>query len=146
MRAWLHTEESKRRTLQRSDIAAAISKSDMFDFLIDIVPREEVKGKRETMDARAGIDPRSGVAPEMMMMYGFPPQQQQAASALNPASYAHMANQRAGNQGVPSNMHPNMWFLQQQQQQQQQLQLQWQLAMQQQQQLQQQFQQPQHEG
>src|SRR5271155_1332180 len=40
MRAWIHAEESKRRTLQRSDIAQAIAKSDMFDFLIDIVPRE----------------------------------------------------------------------------------------------------------
>ncbi|KAI9591234.1 CCAAT binding transcription factor component, partial [Syncephalis fuscata] len=39
MRAWIHAEENKRRTLQRSDIATAISKSDMFDFLIDIVPR-----------------------------------------------------------------------------------------------------------
>ncbi len=41
MRAWIHTEENKRRTLQRSDIATAISKSDMYDFLIDIVPRED---------------------------------------------------------------------------------------------------------
>ncbi|ORY86857.1 CCAAT binding transcription factor component, partial [Protomyces lactucae-debilis] len=39
MRAWIHAEENKRRTLQRSDIANAISRSDMFDFLIDIVPR-----------------------------------------------------------------------------------------------------------
>ncbi|KAI8870691.1 histone-fold-containing protein, partial [Ramicandelaber brevisporus] len=38
-RAWLNAEECKRRTLQRSDISAAISKCDMFDFLIDIVPR-----------------------------------------------------------------------------------------------------------
>lgn len=37
----LHAEECKRRTLQRSDIANAIKKVDMFDFLIDIVPREE---------------------------------------------------------------------------------------------------------
>ena len=41
MRAWIHADENKRRTLQRSDIANAISRSDMFDFLIDIVPREE---------------------------------------------------------------------------------------------------------
>ncbi|ORX89144.1 histone-fold-containing protein [Basidiobolus meristosporus CBS 931.73] len=41
LRAWIHAEENKRRTLQRSDIAAAISKTDMFDFLIDIVPRED---------------------------------------------------------------------------------------------------------
>ncbi|KLU87622.1 transcriptional activator hap5 [Magnaporthiopsis poae ATCC 64411] len=36
MRAWIHAEENKRRTLQRSDIASALAKSDMFDFLIDI--------------------------------------------------------------------------------------------------------------
>ncbi|KAI8601035.1 putative nuclear transcription factor Y subunit C-2 [Dissophora ornata] len=40
-RAWLHAEENKRRTLQRSDVASAASRSDQFDFLIDIVPREE---------------------------------------------------------------------------------------------------------
>jgi len=44
MRAWIHAEENKRRTLQRSDIASALAKSDMFDFLIDIVPREEATG------------------------------------------------------------------------------------------------------
>jgi nuclear transcription factor Y, gamma len=43
MRAWIHAEENKRRTLQRSDIASALSKSDMFDFLIDIVPRDEAQ-------------------------------------------------------------------------------------------------------
>ncbi|KAI5693531.1 hypothetical protein M8J75_000875 [Diaphorina citri] len=43
IRAWIHTEDNKRRTLQRNDIAMAITKYDMFDFLIDIVPREEVK-------------------------------------------------------------------------------------------------------
>ncbi|KAK0718390.1 CCAAT-binding transcription factor subunit AAB-1-like protein [Lasiosphaeria miniovina] len=49
MRAWIHAEENKRRTLQRSDIASALAKSDMFDFLIDIVPREEAAShKRAT--------------------------------------------------------------------------------------------------
>ncbi|XP_013138320.1 PREDICTED: nuclear transcription factor Y subunit gamma-like isoform X1 [Papilio polytes] len=43
LRAWSHTEDNKRRTLQRNDIAMAISKSDQLDFLIDIVPRQEVK-------------------------------------------------------------------------------------------------------
>ena len=43
IRAWIHTEENKRRTLQRNDTALAISKFDQFDFLIDIVPREEIK-------------------------------------------------------------------------------------------------------
>jgi nuclear transcription factor Y gamma len=40
-RSWLYTEENRRRTLQRSDIATAIAQTDIFDFLIDIVPREK---------------------------------------------------------------------------------------------------------
>lgn len=40
MRAWAHAEENKRRTLQKSDIQAAIQTSDIFDFLIDIIPRD----------------------------------------------------------------------------------------------------------
>ncbi|CAF3991292.1 unnamed protein product [Rotaria magnacalcarata] len=43
LRSWIHTEESKRRTLQRNDVAMAITKYEQFDFLIDIVPREESK-------------------------------------------------------------------------------------------------------
>ncbi|KAK0738581.1 histone-fold-containing protein [Schizothecium vesticola] len=63
MRAWIHAEENKRRTLQRSDIASALSKSDMFDFLIDIVPREEssTHAKRGTAQAPA----QSAPAPQM---------------------------------------------------------------------------------
>lgn len=43
LRAWVHTEDNKRRTLQRNDIAMAVTKYDQFDFLIDIVPRDEIK-------------------------------------------------------------------------------------------------------
>lgn len=43
LRSWNHTEENKRRTLQKNDIAAAITRTDIFDFLVDIVPREEIK-------------------------------------------------------------------------------------------------------
>jgi len=32
IRSWIHTEEGKRRTLQRNDIASAITKTDIFDF------------------------------------------------------------------------------------------------------------------
>ena len=38
-RAWQHTERNRRRTLQRQDIHAAVGESDVYDFLIDIVPR-----------------------------------------------------------------------------------------------------------
>jgi hypothetical protein len=43
LRAWIQTEDNKRRTLQRSDVANAIAKNDTFDFLIDIVPRDDIK-------------------------------------------------------------------------------------------------------
>ncbi|KAH0830108.1 histone-fold-containing protein [Lanmaoa asiatica] len=40
-RAFIIADSNKRRTLSRADIAKALAKSDQFDFLIDIVPREE---------------------------------------------------------------------------------------------------------
>ncbi|KAF6161481.1 hypothetical protein GIB67_009360 [Kingdonia uniflora] len=43
IRSWIHAEENKRRTLQKNDIAAAITRTDIFDFLVDIVPRDEIK-------------------------------------------------------------------------------------------------------
>ncbi|XP_071837247.1 nuclear transcription factor Y subunit gamma-like isoform X7 [Apostichopus japonicus] len=51
LRAWLHTEDNKRRTLQRNDIAMAITKYDQFDFLIDIVPRDELKPQPKRPEA-----------------------------------------------------------------------------------------------
>lgn len=39
VRAWRHTERNRRRTLQRQDLHAAVGESEMFDFLIDLVPR-----------------------------------------------------------------------------------------------------------
>lgn len=40
-RAFIVADSNKRRTLSRADIAKALGKSDQFDFLIDIVPRDE---------------------------------------------------------------------------------------------------------
>ena len=44
-RAWQYTEEGKRRTLQKSDIAACIYNTEIFDFLMDIIPKEEMKSQ-----------------------------------------------------------------------------------------------------
>ncbi|KAI9923540.1 hypothetical protein MW887_008547 [Aspergillus wentii] len=63
MRAWIHAEDNKRRTLQRSDIAAALSKSDMFDFLIDIVPREEATSHAKRSSQTGGAPASSSAAP-----------------------------------------------------------------------------------
>lgn len=50
LRAWLHTDECKRRTLQRNDVAVAITRSDTFDFLIDIVPRDDSKIRKSDVN------------------------------------------------------------------------------------------------
>ena len=54
LRSWTHTEQSRRRTLQRNDVSKAVAQSDMMDFLIDIVPREDAKqGNRNKQSAGA---------------------------------------------------------------------------------------------
>ncbi|CAN8311697.1 unnamed protein product [Cochlearia groenlandica] len=66
LRSWNHTEENKRRTLQKNDIAAAVTSTDIFDFLVDIVPREDLR------DEVLGSIPRGNV-PEAGYPYGYMP-------------------------------------------------------------------------
>ncbi|XP_046844373.1 nuclear transcription factor Y subunit gamma-like [Xenia sp. Carnegie-2017] len=66
LRAWVHTEDNKRRTLQRNDIAMAITKYDMFDFLIDIVPRDDLKPSKRQETIRHTI-----MAPQDQVQYYF---------------------------------------------------------------------------
>lgn len=112
MRAWIHAEENKRRTLQKSDIAAALTKSDMFDFLIDIVPREEEKPKRPHSakhlhpesavvipntgavndKPEIGMDPEAGTlnSPEMPLSKGPGPHQSPSARGEQDQSGAYI--------------------------------------------------------
>ena len=75
MRAWIHTEDNKRRTLQRNDIAMAITKYDQFDFLIDIVPRDDIKPPATTTKQRDDNSVR--MAPDQVSYYFQTAQQQQ---------------------------------------------------------------------
>ena len=68
MRAWIHTEDNKRRTLQRNDIAMAITKYDQFDFLIDIVPRDDIKPP-QTSTSKPRDDGSVRMAPEQVSYY-----------------------------------------------------------------------------
>lgn len=74
LRAWVHTEDNKRRTLQRNDIAMAITKYDQFDFLIDIVPRDELKQSKAQSDT--GV--RASITSDQVHYYFQLAQQQQA--------------------------------------------------------------------
>jgi nuclear transcription factor Y gamma len=53
LRSWMHREENKRQTLQKNDIAAAIARTDIYDFLVDTIPRDEMKEEGVGL-ARAG--------------------------------------------------------------------------------------------
>lgn len=93
MRAWIHAEDNKRRTLQRSDIAAALSKSDMFDFLIDIVPREEATSHaKRSSQAVTGSSAAVGAAGQLP-----PPQHNQHPQhPMAPPDYSSL-----GQHGLP---------------------------------------------
>ncbi|OVA05786.1 Transcription factor CBF/NF-Y/archaeal histone [Macleaya cordata] len=73
LRSWNHTEENKRRTLQKNDIAAAITRTDIFDFLVDIVPREDLKDEVLASIPRAGGVTVGGPAEALPYFY-MPPQ------------------------------------------------------------------------
>jgi nuclear transcription factor Y, gamma len=63
-RAWIIAEQAKRRTLSRADIARALQRSDQFDFLIDIVPRELANEKGRSGPRRNTEGEEEGVAEE----------------------------------------------------------------------------------
>ena len=41
-KAAYHAKKQQRKTLQRGDIAKVIAENDTFDFLLDVIPREEI--------------------------------------------------------------------------------------------------------
>ncbi|KAF9921946.1 hypothetical protein FBU30_007991 [Linnemannia zychae] len=86
-RAWLHAEENKRRTLQRSDVANAVSRSDQFDFLIDIVPREEPPKATKRSSAREDPAPSAEAYDEQQQQQAYEEYYPQGPGGL--AAYAH---------------------------------------------------------
>ncbi|XP_054728641.1 nuclear transcription factor Y subunit gamma [Anastrepha obliqua] len=111
MRAWIHTEESKRRTLQRSDIAQAIANYDQFDFLIDIVPREDIKPsansgiKKETPSQHATVNTANSTTSGPIKMESTEGEVL-TFSALNSDALAQSAAQIQNAPQAHSTMHP----------------------------------------
>ncbi|XP_051135297.1 nuclear transcription factor Y subunit C-2 [Andrographis paniculata] len=73
LRSWIHTEENKRRTLQKNDIAAAIARTDVFDFLVDIIPRDDDATSARSGTTGAGIPLPSAAADAISSYYYAPP-------------------------------------------------------------------------
>lgn len=67
MRSWIHAEENKRRTLQKSDISAAAARTFAFDFLLDVVPKDESSLAADDPGSMAMPHPDGGVP------YYYPP-------------------------------------------------------------------------
>ncbi|KAD7478383.1 hypothetical protein R6Q59_007843 [Mikania micrantha] len=88
LRSWNHTEENKRRTLHKNDIAAAITRTDIFDFLVDIVPREDVKD--EAMTSMASVTMPVGGPSDAFPYYYMPTQQLPQSGALGMMSNKSM--------------------------------------------------------
>lgn len=80
LRSWIHTEENKRRTLQKNDIAAAITRTDIFDFLVDIVPRDELK--EDGLGIPRASLPGTGSPVDSVQYYYVPAQPQLAGSGM----------------------------------------------------------------
>ena len=70
-RAWRHTERNRRRTLQRQDLHAAVGESEVYDFLIDIVPR--VTTAKATAAAAAAAESATNAAAAMQAPPPLPP-------------------------------------------------------------------------
>merc|ERR1719297_360109 len=102
MRAWVHTEDNKRRTLQRNDIAMAITKYDQFDFLIDIVPRDDIKPSTARKD-----DSSVRMAPDQVSYY-FQLAQQHQQSLQNNNS-PHNSRYRGNNKLCRAGYRPSTW-------------------------------------
>ncbi|GMI45150.1 hypothetical protein TrCOL_g598 [Triparma columacea] len=106
IRSWMNTCEKKRRTVQKSDVQAALNRSDMFDFLIDIVPRltgnvhsestadasdsaADISGASEDPNDIPTISPHHACS-MMMQAMARKVQQEQIAASVDPALYAMM--------------------------------------------------------
>jgi Histone-like transcription factor (CBF/NF-Y) and archaeal histone len=82
IRAWRHTDLSRRKTVQRTDVHAAVHESEIFDFLIDIVPRvphhHNVGEGGSLPTTNNNIDPSGVTAAQAasLQQYHFAPPQQ----------------------------------------------------------------------
>ncbi|KAF7104010.1 hypothetical protein CFC21_104938 [Triticum aestivum] len=99
-RSWMVTKEDKRGVLQRSDVAAAVARTDIYDFLLDLFTSEETK--QGVLLPRTGQQPMG--APTGAYPYCYAPQQQVAGASMaygGPSTYVWQEPQ-VQEQGHPS--------------------------------------------
>jgi nuclear transcription factor Y gamma len=99
LRAWQVAEENNRRTLTRQDISAAVNRTEVWDFLADIVPTDGQEG-----DGQGNVSNRMQQQQQMAESYPF-------MIAGPPAFVGGMPMMYPSGAGMPPQM-----FMQQQQQ------------------------------
>ncbi|XP_060204411.1 nuclear transcription factor Y subunit C-1-like [Lycium barbarum] len=80
-RSWLHAQENKRRTLDKRDLEDAISRDEIFDFLVDVVPGDENE------EEAAGIGPGMVGSTESGGPFYYPPMGQPAMPGVDLSMY-----------------------------------------------------------
>jgi len=114
-RAWQHTERNRRRTLQRQDIHAAVGESDVYDFLIDIIPRVTTSTSRSVSaqaDPEIGLPHNPAAAAAAAAAHGVPQQ-------MDPSAQIMMGQALGGGDFLDQHQQFNNYLLQMHQQQQQ---------------------------
>ena len=98
LRGWSAAEEHKRRTLQRGDIATAVARTEVWDFLLDTVPPQESDaapaqgGAPGTGGAGVSGSGNGGPAPAAVTTANAPPSAPPIqATAPNPPAPPQMA-------------------------------------------------------
>ncbi|KAK7245822.1 hypothetical protein RIF29_40674 [Crotalaria pallida] len=116
MKAWANTDENKRRTLQKEDIAAAIERTEVFDFLAHVVSNDDDDNTEEVDhhdDVYAVGMSREGKAPiENDVTYYYPPPPQQVPSGIpynNNANASRVAHYYGQQQAHSSSSGALMW-------------------------------------
>ncbi|KAF7819969.1 Nuclear transcription factor Y subunit C-2 [Senna tora] len=64
LRAWMRTEENKRRTIQRHDVAESIHDTKLYDFLTDVIPLQYQGGHPSLVPPPQPQEEQSGQAAE----------------------------------------------------------------------------------
>ena len=54
-KAAFHARKQQRKTLQRNDVAKVISENEKFDFLLDVIPREEMPPEQHQTDMQRSL-------------------------------------------------------------------------------------------
>ncbi|CDW85190.1 UNKNOWN [Stylonychia lemnae] len=99
-KAYYYAKKNNRKTLQRNDIAAAITDTEIYDFLLDIMPRDEIINNAKDKQLSQGMQPQSliGGNAGVLNHNQIPP----SSNAFSSVNGRNQGNQQIQNQAIES--------------------------------------------